>query len=142
DHNLQSGPQPLPAMKAIIAIFERFPLVGIADLHGLQQNHDFIANLVRDPDFPNKVNDIVVEFGNAKYQDVIDRYTNGDDVPIAELRQVWRNTIGAGNNPSTDAPIYPRFFATVREVNRKLPPPRRLRVLLGDPPIDWSKITD
>lgn len=136
------SPQPVPATKAIIAAFERVPIVAIADLHGLQQNHDFIASLVRDPDLPNKINDIVVEFGNAKYQAIIDRYTNGDNVPIAELRQVWRNTIGAGNNPSTDAPIYPRFFATVREVNRSLPAPRRLRVLLGDPPIDWSKVKD
>lgn len=36
------------------------------------------------------------------------------------------------------APIYPRFFATVREVNQTLPAQRRTRVLLADPPFDWS----
>ena len=39
-----------------------------------------------------------------------------------------------------DAPIYEQFFRSVRAVNRTLPPAQRLRVLLGDPPADWSEI--
>jgi hypothetical protein len=39
-----------------------------------------------------------------------------------------------------DAPIYERFFAVVRDVNQTLPKQKRLRVLLGDPPIDWNAI--
>jgi len=38
-------------------------------------------------------------------------------------------------------PIYEEFFRTVREVNRSLPNTRHLRVLLGDPPVDWAKVT-
>jgi hypothetical protein len=33
-----------------------------------------------------------------------------------------------------------QLFATVRAVNQKLPASRRLRVLAGDPPIDWGQI--
>ena len=32
------------------------------------------------------------------------------------------------------------FFRAVREVNASLPPERRLRVLLGGPPIDWDAV--
>ena len=32
------------------------------------------------------------------------------------------------------------FFANVRAANSKLPPEHRIKVWLGDPKIDWSKI--
>src|SRR5437762_7116437 len=38
-------------------------------------------------------------------------------------------------------PIYEDFFRIVREVNQTLSPPERFRVLLGDPPIDWTKVS-
>jgi hypothetical protein len=41
---------------------------------------------------------------------------------------------------SWESPIYARLLAAVREVNRSLPPARRLRVLAGDSPIDWAKV--
>jgi hypothetical protein len=33
-----------------------------------------------------------------------------------------------------------QFYPLVRALNQKLPPERRLRVLAGDPPIDWDQI--
>jgi hypothetical protein len=39
-----------------------------------------------------------------------------------------------------DHPNTAALFRTVREVNATLPPERRLRVLLGDPPIDWDNV--
>jgi hypothetical protein len=79
----------------------------------------------------------VVEFGNALYQDVIDRYVAGMEVPPTELRQVWRNTTQFFVWGAT---IYEQFYSNVRAVNQSLPESRRLRVLLGDPPIDWDKV--
>ena len=68
----------------------------------------------------------------------MDRFVNGDDVSDAELRQVWRNTTQPGQG--NDRPITEAFFRAVREVNAALSPERRLRVLLGDPPIDWDAV--
>ena len=45
-------------------------------------------------------------------------------------------------NTVFDLPIYEEFFRTVREANRSLPAGQRLRVLLGDPPIDWATISN
>jgi hypothetical protein len=40
-----------------------------------------------------------------------------------------------------DAPVYEQLVRRVRAVNWALPPDKRIRVLLGDPPIDGSTIT-
>ena len=129
---------PVEPIAAILAAFERHAIVAIGDPHGNEQAHEFRLALVRDPRFAETVDDIVVEWGNALYQDVADRFVDGGDVSEAELRQVWRNTTqpGLGN----DRPITGAFFRAVREVNAALPPERRLRVLLGDPPIDWDAV--
>jgi hypothetical protein len=106
--------------------------------HGNEQGHAFRLALIRDSRFAATVNDIVVECGNAKYQDVMDRFVRGDQVPYETLRQVWQNTTQISG--VWDRPIYEEFFRAVREVNASLARDRQLRVLLGDPPIDWESI--
>ena len=56
----------------------------------------------------------------------------------SDLARLWRFTIGGG--VYWDAPVYEQFFRTVRAVNWMLPQRRRIRVLLGDPPFDHSKV--
>jgi len=84
------------------------------------------------------LNDIVLEFGNARYQDVIDRFVRGEEVPYDSLRQVWQNTTQV--EFEWDLPVYEELFRAVRSVNASLPRGRQIRVLLGDPPIDWDKV--
>src|SRR5262249_18016077 len=55
----------------------------------------------------------------------------GEDVPLAELEQVWKTTT---QTDSWDSPVYADFYAAVREVNKKLPAGAQVRVLAGDPP--------
>jgi hypothetical protein len=103
----------------------------------LQEQHDFLLDLIRHPDFPRKVDAIVVEFAGAHHQADLDRYVADEDLPASQVRAIWRDTTQV---IVWDAPVYERFFAAVREVNRGLPPGRRLRVLAGDPPIDWGEV--
>jgi hypothetical protein len=135
-------PKPATAAEpetAIIQAFNTYSVVALGEGdHGNEQGHAFRLALLRDPRFAATVNDVVVEFGNALYQDVIDRFVSGAAVPSFELRQVWQNTTQA--QPVWDAPIYEEFFRAVRDVNAARPDGRRLRVLLGDPPIDWNKV--
>lgn len=64
--------------------------------------------------------------------------TQGEDVPLSALRQVWENhTVPGALVPST---TIPEVYRTVREINSSLPRERQLRVLLGDPPIDWDAV--
>jgi hypothetical protein len=126
------------ALDGIFAAFSTHSLVGLGDRHGLTQIIAFYEAIIRDPRFARDVRNVVVEWGGAAHQDVIDRYVNGDLVPYQELRAVWTDTVGWV--PAVEHLGYAHFFAQVRETNQMLAPEKRVRVLLGEPPIDWSKI--
>ena len=95
-------------------------------------------SLIRDVRLPGAANDILVEFGNSLYQDVIDRFISGQPIADDELKRVWQDTTMAST--IWDRPIYEDFFRLVRAVNATLPQGRQLRVLLGDPPVDWKEV--
>jgi len=129
------------ALDPIAAIIEQFSthrLIGLGEPHGNEQAHAFRLALIRDPRFARTVNDIVVEFGAAQHQSLIDRFVRGDDVSDRSLRQVWQDT--TQGHTAWDVPIYEGFFRAVRIVNISLPRDRQLRVLLGDPPTDWDNV--
>jgi hypothetical protein len=126
------------AVERLLLAFDSADVVALSDHHLSKVDSDLRIHLVRHPDFPRKAQAIVVECGNALYQPLLDRYINGGDVPISQLQQVWQNTTQVGR--VFDSPVYAIFLATVRDVNRRLPAAKRLRVFAGDPPIDWSKV--
>ena len=132
---------PMEPMAALLDAFESHEVVAIGDPHGNAQAHAFRLSLVRDARLVRMVDDIVVECCNALYQDIIDRYVNGADISIEELRPAWQNTTQRRvGQPPVDQPLVEEFFRTVRDVNLTRSPERRLRVLLGDPPVDWAEI--
>jgi hypothetical protein len=127
--------EPVPAITGLLELFATHPLVALGEVHGLQDEADFVNALLHHPAFPSTVQVIVVEVGNARHQAVVDRFIAGEPVAARDLRPVWRDFFGWG----FDTPNNEQFFRTVRAVNRTLPPAQRLRVLLGDPPVDWSE---
>lgn len=128
---------PVDAVSGVLAAFDFHSVVALGEgNHNNEQGHAFRLALIRDPGFPAVVNDIVVEFGNARYQEIMDRFVSGEEVEYAVLRQVWQNTTQC--HPIWDVPIYEEFFRAVRAVNTSLPKEKQLRVLLGDPPFDWD----
>jgi hypothetical protein len=134
-----SEEHPQDATRAILAAFDRYQLVGMGAAHGYNELDDFTLSLIRNPAFPDKVNDVVVECGNRRYQDILDRFIAGEDLPAAQIRQVWGNTT---QQMCSLSGFYERLFPLVREINQQLPPRKRLRVVAADPPIDWSNVRD
>jgi hypothetical protein len=128
-------PKPEDATRAILAAFDTYQVVGMLAGHGMKDVDDFILSLIRHPAFPNAVHDIVVECSNSSYQPTLDRYIAGDDVPLAEVRQVWRNT-----QPGCVSAFHEELFPLVRRINQRLPSGKRLRVLAGEPPVDWNLV--
>jgi hypothetical protein len=111
---------PLEPIAAILDAFRTHDVVALAEGgHGNEQAYTFRLALIRDTRFSAVVNDIVVECGNALYQDVIDRFVRGDEVPNDVLLDVWQNTTGA--TEACEAPIYEEFYRAVRAVNSTLP---------------------
>ena len=84
---LYAAPKPAnPADPATIILnaFRTHPIIALSEgQHWNEQGHAFRASLLRDPRLSKVVNDIVVEFGDAGYQGIIDRYIAGSDVPLA-----------------------------------------------------------
>jgi hypothetical protein len=130
-------PIPQPAVSAILSAFDKYEVVAMPQGHGMQDTNDFIFSLIRNPSFSEKVNDIEFECGNSLYQPVLDRYIAGEDVPFTEVQKVWRKM---GQPACAASGFVEQFFPLVRALNQKLPPNKRLRVLAGDPAIDWDEI--
>jgi hypothetical protein len=134
----ESSPQVKSAVDGVLDLFRQRPVVALGDFHGMAQEEAFFGALVRDPRFADQVGNVVVEFGGTSAQNVIDRFVNGEDVPFAELRHCWTDVVGWVPGPFYLG--YVNFFATVRAANQKLPANQRIRVWLGEPEIDWTKI--
>lgn len=134
----RAAPTVRPAIDGILAAFETHPLVGIGDAHNLAQQEDFFVALIRDPRFAKEVGNVVVEFGTATHQDVLDRYINGGAVSFVELRSVWGDVVGA--TPAVTGLGYANFFVQVRTTNRSLPAEQRIRVWGGEPVLDWATV--
>ena len=127
---------PLDPIAAIVEAFRTNHIVTLTDPHGNVQIQSFLLSLVRDPRFPDVANDIIIETASARYQGAIDRFVRGDDVDREVLRKAWEDHTVA-NSLGVQAE---ELIRAVRVVNASLPEPRRLRVVAGDPPIDWDNI--
>jgi hypothetical protein len=127
------------ASAALLGAFRRHRIVALGLAHGLRQQEDFVIGLLRHPRFAATVDSIVVEFGNARFQTLADRYVAGGDVSAKALRPVWRDTIGTAPDAGPDE-AFAQFFAAVRRLNQKLPAGRRIRVALGDPAFDFRTL--
>ena len=129
----------LPVPAYIVRAFQNYPLVALSEMHGNAESQALFVALVRDSAFQALVSDIVVEFGNARFQDVVDRYVAGENIPPDALSRIWRDTTQVSG--IFDLAMYAQMLAVVRDVNLGLAPGRKLRVWLGDPPIDWATVT-
>lgn len=125
------------AIADIAKLYDKYPLIFMGEWHRNAQQHVFLRELVRDPKFLCRTDDIVIEFGNARLQPIAGRWASGKEVSEAELLSMFRET----EVPFTwNAPMYREFYETVREVNTKHTCPHPVRLLLADPPIDWAKV--
>jgi hypothetical protein len=130
---------PIDPITGVLDSFRTHTVVALGEgSHGNEQAHRFRLALIRDPRFSTTVNDIVVESGSARYQDVIDRFVRGENVPADVLARAWRDTTQP--HDIWDLPIYEEMFRAVRDVNAALPREHQLRVLLGDPPVEWENV--
>jgi len=119
-------------VRTLISAFDQVDIVALGEVHGRKLDSDLRIALIRHPDFAKKIRSIVVEFGSTTEQATLDRYIRGENVSKAQFEQVWKTLTPPGNLVSEN-PIYAEFFATVRDVNSRLPAETRIRVLGGDP---------
>jgi hypothetical protein len=128
--------KPQDASRGIIQAFDDHSIVMFGEAHENKQEYEFLRALVASPQFADKVDDIVVEFGNSLYQQAVDRYISGEDVPLEEVQKAWQNTMALG----PVSPVYASLYEAVRAVNIERRGKHQIRILLGDPYINWEKV--
>ncbi|MFN2397465.1 MAG: hypothetical protein ABR543_02290 [Gemmatimonadaceae bacterium] len=124
---------------SIAAAFDAHRFVFIGSTHGGKKPHDFLLCLLSRPAFQRRATDVVVEWGNPVHQALVDRYLlKLEPVTLESLRPVWIDT----DAPQLwgRLPLIPEFYEAVRSINTHLVPARRIRVLGGCEPIDWSAV--
>ena len=135
----QGQVKPQDATQAMIQAISSHQIVMFGETHGNKQEYQWLCRLVKTPAFADRVDDIVVEFGNSLYQKTVDRYVAGENIPQAQVEKAWRNVIGAVGPVS---PVYGWFYGAVRDSNLERHNGHKIRLLLGDPYGDWSKINN
>jgi hypothetical protein len=128
---------PLEPVAAIVDALRTHSVVAVTAGHGEARGYAFAQLLIHDPRLIAAINDIVIEEGSSRYQDVADRFVRGDNVPIEALRHVWRDTTQPGLGYDRQ---WEEFFQAVRGVNAAQPAAHKVRILLGDPPIAWENV--
>jgi hypothetical protein len=124
---------------SVAAQFDTHQFVFMGSTHGWKKQHDFQLCLLSRPAFQRRATDVMVEWANPVHQSLVDRYLlKLEPMPIESLAPVWIDT---------DAPdlwgrltLMPAFYETVRAINEHLEPARRIRVIGGNEPIDWSRV--
>jgi hypothetical protein len=127
------------ANAAVVGAFETHDIVMFGEMHGNKQEYAWLRSLVATPEFADRVDDIVMEMGNSLYQKSVDRYVSGEDVPLEQVQNAWLNTVGVVGPPS---PVTASLYEAVREENLKRRGKHQMRILCGDPYIDWEKVKE
>lgn len=129
-----------PADQAIAAIarqFDSHSVVQLGEFHRSLQIHSFIQQMLRDPRFVCRVDDVAVEFGNSRLQKLADIYASGGALSETQIQSMWRET----SVPLTwNTPVYRAVYETVRDINSRHLCPHPIRLVLADGKLDWSKI--
>src|ERR1700730_19277462 len=99
----QIGPMLERAAPAILTAFQSHDIVMLGESHGNKQEYDWLRSLVDTPEFADRVDDIVMEFGNSLYQVSVDRYVHGDEIPLEKVQGAWLDTVASVGPPS---PVY------------------------------------
>lgn len=135
----QNEPIGKEGIPTIIDLFNQKPIVAIGETHGHLQLYQFLTKLVQTESFYKNVNDILIESGNALYQDTLDKYISGEEVEFKNLQKVWLNTTQSPVDPwSVD--VYFNFLKTIRELNSRISKNHRIRIIAADPPIEWENV--
>lgn len=110
-------------------------IVIMGEIHHRPRCWEFNASLVKDPAFPDSIGAIYMELP-MNDQTLIDGFLAADKLDTKPVIEMLRDMLETG---WPDKPILD-FFTTVWQANRKLPPEKRLRIILADMQRPWKEI--
>lgn len=133
----EAGSPSAVAIKQIAKQFNTHAVIQLGELHRSLQIHAFIQQMLHDSQFICRVDDVVVEFGNSRLQELADIYASGGTLTEAQIASMYRET----SVPLVwNTPVYRAVYDTVSEINHANLCARPVRLVLGDGPLDWSRV--
>lgn len=130
-------PQPENATAAVLRAFATHDVVMVGEIHSNKEEYKWYVSLIRTPEFADRVDDIVLEMGNSLYQQIVDSYVAGENVRFDQVQKAWRNTVGLIGPQS---PLVESLYGAVRERNMQRRGKHQMRIVCGDPAIDWDMV--
>jgi hypothetical protein len=125
------------AIADIAKQFDTHAVIQIGELHRGLQTHMFLQQMLRDPRFVCRIDDVAVEFGNSRLQALADTYVSGGSLTETQIASMWRET----SVPLVwNTPVYRAVYDTIRDIDRTHLCPHPIRLVLADGPLDWSKV--
>ncbi|WP_299223434.1 hypothetical protein [uncultured Psychroserpens sp.] len=122
----------------LLEVIQNYDALAFSENHSMSSDDHFILDLINNKVFSHYINDIVIEAGNVRYQQLVDDYIlNNKDVSLNELKKIWFDTTQLGIG---DCPFYETLLQKIKSINSALAETHKIRVLLGDPPIKWDEI--
>ena len=119
--------------------FDQHQFVFIGSTHGDLKIEQFLACLVTRAAFRERVTDVVTEWASSGQQRLIDRYVLGlEEISMEDLAPIWFDT----DAPTmwTTLPQVRETLKALHDVNKTLPAAKRIRLVGGNDPTDWSRI--
>ncbi len=130
------------AEEYIIRTFQHCNIIGLGEGgHHLENAHQFFHQLFENKKFQEIVDVVILEFANTDYQNILDEYIYGKEVDVNELQKLWRESTQSATLFG-EANIYFELLKKIREINFALPKDKKIRVLGGDPSINWASINN
>ena len=134
-----STPAAAKAADALAKQFDDHQFVFIGSTHGDLKIEQFLTCLITRPAFRERVTDIVTEWASSGQQRLTDRYIlNLEEISMDDLAPIWFDT----DAPTmwTTLPQVRESLKALHDVNKTLPAAKRIRLVGGNDPTDWSKI--
>ncbi|GAI92489.1 unnamed protein product, partial [marine sediment metagenome] len=119
----------------VLDALARHRLVIMGEVHHRPRYWAFNASLVEDPRFAENVGAIYMELPSND-QNLVEEFLAAEKLDTEPVIEMLRDMLWMGwpDQPMLD------FFVTVWKVNQKLPPEKRLRIVLVDMRRPWEKI--
>ncbi|TCI03696.1 hypothetical protein EZV61_09125 [Corallincola luteus] len=129
----------IPADEGILSRFHDHTFVGLGDYHFNEEFMSYATSLVVSDEFVSRAQTVIVEFGNAKFQPLLDSYIAGEQVSRGEMLNVLRGSVFF---TAWMPDVYADFFTAVRKANLSRPAHLQIKVVLAEQAFDWQQVKD
>ena len=126
----------------VIGLFDKYDVVVLCErAHPEMTQYNFISDIVRDPRFIDKAGMVFSEIGQKGNQPCMDSLMNTGNLSAQQIREhILRITRNEAVHPAWPNYNWFHYIERLYNLNRTLPPEKRVRHYFTDAAVDWYAI--